>query len=398
MTWIHRLVASGTEASWAEPVPVWAQKMVGSTQDALHHAEGDVWVHTQWVVRELLADPLYARLPELARVVVFAAAMLHDIAKPRTRVEVEEDGVLRIQNPKHSRIGAGMARELLWRWGMPAQLREVVCGLIMQHQVPFWLLNKPEDVAQRQWIQGSLTAPVGLLTLLARADARGRICLDQAHMLDMCTMYGMLAEDQGCLWQPFPFANALSRREYLLSETIVNPIALHDNRDWTVTLTSGLPGTGKSHWRQDAITQGVCLDQPVVSMDALRVAMKVKPEDDQGAVWQAAKKQAQIYLAAEQPFVWDGVHLSQMSRDRVTQLIRAYGGRVQIALCEVDPATQAARNRARPDATRVPDAVIDRMLARWEFPRWTEADDLAWMRPQGQLDPVIAYPDWSLPT
>ena len=40
-------------------------------QDPVYHAEGDVWTHTQMVVRELLADPGHAALTATERETVF---------------------------------------------------------------------------------------------------------------------------------------------------------------------------------------------------------------------------------------------------------------------------------------------------------------------------------------
>jgi len=72
--------------------------MRGCAQDAVFHAEGDVWIHTRMVCEAMAALPVWRALPEGDRQVVFAAAVLHDQAKPScTR---EENG--RITSRGHS--------------------------------------------------------------------------------------------------------------------------------------------------------------------------------------------------------------------------------------------------------------------------------------------------------
>src|SRR5207237_10107737 len=85
-------------------------------QDPIHHAEGDVWVHTRMVCEELIALPAWRALPEAERRLVFAAAVLHDVAKPEC-TRTGDDG--RISARGHSRRGSVMARGILWRMGVP---------------------------------------------------------------------------------------------------------------------------------------------------------------------------------------------------------------------------------------------------------------------------------------
>jgi hypothetical protein len=56
--------------------------MESCIQDPVHHAEGDVWIHTKMVYDEVLKCDLGAghRL----------AALHHDVAKPQTRIEAHE--------------------------------------------------------------------------------------------------------------------------------------------------------------------------------------------------------------------------------------------------------------------------------------------------------------------
>lgn len=76
-------------------------------------AEGDVWIHTRLVCEALVALPEWQALAAEDRDLVFAAALLHDVAKPLcTRVE---NG--RVTSRGHSQRGAIEARRILWELG-----------------------------------------------------------------------------------------------------------------------------------------------------------------------------------------------------------------------------------------------------------------------------------------
>jgi hypothetical protein len=61
---------------------LWVRALRGCPQDPVHHAGGDVWLHTRRVCEELVALPGFQALVEEERLVLFAAALLHDMAKP----------------------------------------------------------------------------------------------------------------------------------------------------------------------------------------------------------------------------------------------------------------------------------------------------------------------------
>jgi hypothetical protein len=118
----------------------WVRAMRGIPQDPVHHAEGDVWIHTSMVLDALCQIPEWRALGALERETVFAASLLHDVAKPRC-TKTEPDG--HISSRGHSVRGAVLARRLLWRMGSPFAQREAICALIRYHQVPFEHRTEP---------------------------------------------------------------------------------------------------------------------------------------------------------------------------------------------------------------------------------------------------------------
>ena len=336
----------------------------GCPQDPEHHAEGDVHTHTRLVCEALAQSSGYRALPPEDRAVLFAAAALHDIAKPACTVVLDKG---RVQAPSHGPRGALQSRVLLWRRGVPFAAREQIAALVRCHQVPFYLIDDPDP--RRMAISVSQTARCDLLALLAEADARGRICRDPQRLLDQVALFRAFCEDLGCLQTPYPFPSDHSRFLYFRTPDRAPDYLAHDDTRCEVVLLSGLPGAGKSRHAARAFA-----DWPQVSLDALRDELDVSPEDGQAPVVEAARQRARSSLRRGESFVWNATSLSRQQRRQCIDLFAAYGARVRIVYVEASAAALYEQNAAR--AARVPTAVIDRLLQRWEVPDLSEAHQL----------------------
>jgi hypothetical protein len=60
----------------------WIAAMRDCPQDPTFHPEGTVWTHVGMVCEALAAPDEFRALPDSEREVLFAAALLHDVAKP----------------------------------------------------------------------------------------------------------------------------------------------------------------------------------------------------------------------------------------------------------------------------------------------------------------------------
>lgn len=354
----YKLDWSGLDAAFD-----WVAGLKGCPQDPIHHAEGDVWIHTEMVLQELLASEAWRALPEGERQIVYLACLLHDVAKPLTTRREGE----RVTARGHSTKGAVMAREILWRLGVPFSTREAVCGLIRTHQVPYFLIDEVDP--QRRLCTLSQIARCDHLTLVAEADMRGRVCQDQARILDNVALFLEAARLEGCAEGPRAFPSDHARFWYFRKPGRSPDYEPYDDSRCTVTVMCGLPGAGKDTWlRQNAP------ELPVISLDALRAELDVDPEDGQGPVIEAARESAREHLRRGRSFAWNATNLSRDIRHRIIDLCADYNARVRLVYVEVPEGTLRARNRAREAA--VPDRVIDRLLRRWELPDRTEAHEL----------------------
>ncbi|ULT26265.1 hypothetical protein KUH03_04940 [Sphingobacterium sp. E70] len=59
----------------------WVEAMRNVPQDPIHHAEGNVAIHTQLVLEQLQQSNIYRRLGRQRQELLWAAALLHDVEK-----------------------------------------------------------------------------------------------------------------------------------------------------------------------------------------------------------------------------------------------------------------------------------------------------------------------------
>lgn len=341
-------------------------------QDPMYHAEGDVLTHTRLVLEALVALPAWQALPERERMIVFGATLLHDIGKVATTAP-QPDG--HIGAPNHARIGAQQARQTLWRGEglapVPFGPREAITRLVRLHGLPLWSWDRSD--LTRRIIGASLVTRLDWLALVAEADVRGRICNDQAALLERVELFRALAADLGCLDQPFIFANAHSRFVYFQREDAsAPPYAAFDDTVCDVTILSGLPGTGKDTW-----VARHAADQPVIALDAIRRELGIDPGETQGAVAHAARDQLRRFLRQHQDVVFNATSVTRHTRDPLIALCAAYHARVRIVYLDTTWAELQQRNRTRP--TPVPAAVLNRLSSRLEVPDLTEAQEVEWL-------------------
>lgn len=352
-------------------------KMDEIRQNPVWHGEGSVCQHTRLVCEALAADSAFRALFVRNQQELSVAALLHDIGKiPNTKLE---DG--QWVAPNHSAVGARMARELLWKefdlcgTQEKQSFRETVCLLIRNHMLPGHVLEQAdlESRLLRMAADRELCHDfsIELLSILARADVRGRIAPDTEELLEKVELCRQEAETLGCLREPGSFADAYTQRAYFQGRRVWREQSLYNDAWGEVILLSGLPGTGKDTWLRKHASH-----LPMVSLDALRKTMGISPTDAQGQVAQAAMEQARKHLRAKQSFIWNATNLTEPMRSKLIGLFEDYNAAVRIVYLETGWAENLRRNADRADA--VPEHVVEDMLGKLIPPHRWEAQYVEW--------------------
>lgn len=268
MTWQELERSSHSDIlAWADGQP-WCRAMADCRQDEGWHSEGDVWTHTKMVCAQLPLLDDWSRLTPHEQTVLLFTALFHDSGKPLTsRIDPT---TARITSPKHALKAEHLARSVLREIGCELTFREEIARLVRFHGRPAFLLEKPEpdhEVVSLSWLLSNK-----LLYLFALADTRGRTTAEMGRPEENLHLWKLVAEDNGCFDQPFPFANDQVRFHYYRQERPnLHYVPFEDYR-CTVMLMSGLPGSGKDAWLA-ANRPGL----PVVSLDDLRTESNLKP-------------------------------------------------------------------------------------------------------------------------
>jgi tRNA nucleotidyltransferase (CCA-adding enzyme) len=132
-------------------------EQVGCEQNQWH--EYDVWDHTMRVVDESDGDPIER-----------VAALLHDVAKPRTRAHSDKTNDWTFYH--HEKIGADMADRWLREYRFSNDERKLITALIRHHLICY--SNEWTDAAVRRFIKRVGPENIDPLLRLGEADALGK--------------------------------------------------------------------------------------------------------------------------------------------------------------------------------------------------------------------------------
>ena len=344
----------------AEATP-WARAMASCAQDAIWHAEGDVWTHTRLVAQALRTVPEWGGLSALERARLIMTALFHDSGKRATSAIDPETG--RLRSPKHALVGERLARSELRETGCPLETREEIAAMVRYHSRPQFLVeaDQPElEIRRLSWM-----VDTRLLYFFTLADTRGRDAGESGRAEDNLHLWRLAAEENGCFGTRYPFENDHARFLFLRGELSNAFYVPREDYRGTVIVMAGVPGSGKDSWIRRHRP-----DWPVVALDELREELDIDPTEDQGEVAQLARSRCRELLRVGRDFVFNATNVMHATRQRWIRLFCDYGARIEIVYLEPPPGVVREQNRRREG--RVPERVIDRLLGKVEVPTWKE--------------------------
>jgi putative nucleotidyltransferase with HDIG domain len=347
----------------------WVRDMEVVPQDPVHHAEGNVAIHTRMVINALEQLEGYKNLPVQEQEILWTAALLHDVEKRSTTVH-EPDGSITAKG--HSKKGAVTARQILYtELQAPFAIREQIVQLVRFHGTPIWAIERREPA--RTVIETALMVNTQWLSLLARADALGRICNDQQDLLYRVDLFEALCQEHDCWGKPKTFKTPNAQFHYFNKQESSPDFVPYDDFGATVIMLCGLPGSGK-----DTYVRQHYKDWPVINLDEIRRAHKISPTDKSGngTVVQLAKEQAREHLRKKRSFVWNATNITRQMRSQLIDLFITYRAYVKIVYVEVPYYKLHVQNKAREAV--VPKNAVDKLVAKLEVPAPWEAHEVSY--------------------
>ncbi len=342
----------------------------GVQQNPHYHREGDVYVHTKRVCGELLKLPQWDQLTSQDQEMLFLAAAFHDIGKPAcTKLQ---DG--RWTSPKHTIVGERVFRAMAYRGASRFKMtfweRERVAKLVRFHGLPAWFWKKKR--MDYDLYRAAETVPLGLLYLLAKADARGRISDEPGELEEHGELFADYGKELGIWEKPFDFANAYTRYQYFHKEDLLPGAALFDPTEFDVWMMAGVPLSGKDTWIEK--NGG---GRPVISLDEIREELGISPKEGSGKVVNLAVSRARALLRNKEPFIWNATNLTQEIRQKLCGLFAGYGARVHMIYLEAPYEELLRRNQIRP--RQIPEPVLEKMIDKLEMPETWEGHEVKYI-------------------
>ena len=199
-------------------------------------------------------------------------------------------------------------------------LREEIAGLVRYHGRPPYLLEKADpahEIIALSWLVNHR-----LLYLFALADTRGRQTREMSRPEENIQLWRMVAEENECFDKPFVFANDHAR--FLFYRNALSSLHYTPREDYrcTVTLMSGLPGSGKDTW-----LGGASPNLPVVSLDKLRAELEVEATENQREVIQAAREGCRECTLRQGFRFFNATNTMRQTRKRWIDLFADYAAR-----------------------------------------------------------------------
>ena len=325
-----------------DDILAWAQSAIvrhqgwDSAQDAEWHSEGDVWTHTKMVCQQLAKLEDWSTLTSDEQTVLLFTALFHDAAKPLTSECDPETG--RITSPKHAVKGEHLTRAILRDLDCDLATREQIARLVRFHGRPAFLLARSAPIHEA--VRLSWLVSNRLLYLFALADTRGRDTDSMTRPEENLHYWKLLAEENGCYAEPYPFANDHARFLFFRQREPNLLYVPHEAFACRVTVLAGLPGSGKDTWLARNRS-----DLPVVSLDDIRGELDVAP-----------------------------TNILKQTRQRWIDLLADYNARIELVY--IEPPFERLRRQNKGRKCSVPEPVVRKLAAKCEPPTWSECHTL----------------------
>lgn len=379
------------------------EALKATSQDSQWHSEGNAFVHTDMVLAESVnVIPEIVGHCQNAANILRMSCLLHDIEKPQTTIF--DSSIGHIIAPGHERLGGIISRYLLHETNIAPEDRRTISQLVATHHLVKRSakninIYKLDSIAFLERLAERVDTK--LLWALEMANIKGRICQDRQQQIEYVELFQLFCEEIGVFgkkptpWfdkrelNSIPFEDELVL-DYALKEThrrrltgqLSDPyqaktfcweLAKRNSTPIEVIITVGVAGSGKS----SAIEK--LHDYTIISTDGIRKEL-YGDESIQGdvTVFQIAEKRLKEQLRKSWveggKVVYDATNVIPDFRKKIVDLCHDYGAYVSLWVFDISKEELKRRNKQR--ARQVPDEVIDKQCAKFEWVLPEEAHEI----------------------
>ena len=371
-------------------------QLKNTEQDIVWHAEGDVHIHTDMVLKEVYELIVLNNFTESEQFVLILSALLHDIAKPISTKKVFSDRDNRelVIAPNHEQKGMDYIFHKLLNY-VDHKNRDFhdfmsyeefinIVTVVGYHQIPKKVVGT--DFNRYTFANIAMKVNPKLVYFLEVADFKGRTCYDTESQLDYLHLFKSYMDDFGYL-DGFDKASLGIENEYVLHKGFnllkTGEISMfdeaeakffeHKNNHAELILLSGLSGVGKTTYIKENYS-----NHTIISFDDIRESLSFREnQKDNAEVVRIAKDRLKIHLARKEKIVFDATNIRIDLRDKILTIGHNYH-----ALNKIVFLVDSLNNIIERDKKReysVGEKVILTQEYNFQTPDKSEADDVSWV-------------------
>jgi len=346
--------------------------LLNTKQNPVWHQEGNVYIHSKMVAKELLKLKEFKSLSIEKQKLLYTAALFHDIGKiPTTK---ETNGI--IASIGHGFIGARMFRNKYFD-DLDFYTREAIALLINLHGRPvYFYKEKKQNIILLSEELKSFNLILQDLYLLSMADIKGRITKDPQDREELVLnvdYFKEIANEYG-LYTSYKEWRSEEEKEYFLrTKREYKPYTKVNRR---FIMVAGLPGVGKDYYIENKLLKELDPNKTIViSLDDIRKEFgyeNKKTDLTEGRVVQEARKRVQRYLALDYTVIFNATNVSK-KRKTFLGLAQNYKAITEIHYLEKQLHKVILQDNKRKGWKYVGEKVIFKMLYKLDLPTMAEA-------------------------
>lgn len=370
-------------------------------QDRLWHSEGNVRVHTNMVMNEMVKMRDFVESSESDKKILIYSALFHDYAKPITTKIKNKDGINRVIAPDHEKTAAS----LLFFANKPSDLTHgewiSVINLVKTHDM---LKKAVVSGCYKKDFYNTLNESGSnkLLYILEKADILGRSCIDKNVQMqhveifkEFCLEYGLWTSDDIEKEMKDAIKYIISKRKniteqqamiifkkhirsfikgdtYHIDEEIAKSYKYFGNKKRsTVSILCGVSGSGKSHIIKKLFTDST----KIISLDEIRglVSGSDDSQKNNNEVKRIAYEKLKEFLKNGDDCVWDATNIRFDFRKKIIDLCEKYDGVSRILIINNQIGNILKSNKKRKRV--VDEKIIFEQINRFQIPFKNESDE-----------------------